>query len=225
MSVTAFPRSGPEDASRAAAKSRAAARAFWMRQLRQWHWISSALCLVGMLAFAVTGITLNHAGAIPAKPVTTHRTATLPAPLRAQLDAGPATGKAPLPEAVRTWAGRAVGAALPPLAADWSKEEVYLALPRPGGDAWVSVDRGAGAVEYERTTRGWLAVLNDLHKGRNSGPGWGWFIDLFAVAVVVFSATGLALLWLHANARRATWPLVAAGLAIPLLVFILLVHL
>ena len=39
-------------------------RAFWMRQLHQWHWISSALCLVGLLLFALTGITLNHAGAI-----------------------------------------------------------------------------------------------------------------------------------------------------------------
>ncbi|NIV36045.1 MAG: hypothetical protein GWN58_43325, partial [Anaerolineae bacterium] len=34
----------------------------WLGTLRQWHWISSALCLVGMLLFSVTGITLNHAG-------------------------------------------------------------------------------------------------------------------------------------------------------------------
>ena len=36
-------------------------RAFWLRQMRQWHWISAAICLIGMLLFAVTGITLNHA--------------------------------------------------------------------------------------------------------------------------------------------------------------------
>ncbi len=227
MSVTAFPTDKVRAKARekARAKARAGVRAFWMRQIRQWHWISSALCLVGMLAFAVTGITLNHAGAIPAKPVVTHRTAVLPAPLMRELARGPATAKAPLPPAVRAWMGRAVGASLPPLLADWSREEVYLALPRPGGDAWTSVDRQTGAVEYERTTRGWLAVLNDLHKGRNAGPGWGWFIDAFAVAVVVFSGTGLALLYLHAGARRWTWPLVGAGLAIPLLVFLLLVHL
>ena len=39
-------------------------RAFWLRQMRQWHWISAAICLIGMLLFAVTGITLNHAGKI-----------------------------------------------------------------------------------------------------------------------------------------------------------------
>ena len=39
--------------------------------LRKWHWISSALCLVGMLLFAVTGITLNNARLIPAQPIVT----------------------------------------------------------------------------------------------------------------------------------------------------------
>ena len=36
--------------------------------VRQWHWISSAVCLVGMLLFAFTGITLNHAADIEASP-------------------------------------------------------------------------------------------------------------------------------------------------------------
>ena len=31
---------------------------FWLKQMRQWHWISAAICLIGMLLFAVTGITL-----------------------------------------------------------------------------------------------------------------------------------------------------------------------
>ena len=43
-------------------------RAGWMRTLYQWHWISSALSLVGMLLFAVTGFTLNHAADIESKP-------------------------------------------------------------------------------------------------------------------------------------------------------------
>ena len=39
-------------------------RAFWLRQLHSWHWISAALSLAGMLLFAVTGLTLNHAGSL-----------------------------------------------------------------------------------------------------------------------------------------------------------------
>jgi hypothetical protein len=60
-------------------------RAFWLRQMRQWHWISAAICLIGMLLFAVTGITLNHAGKIESKPVIHSASNTLQAELLAQL--------------------------------------------------------------------------------------------------------------------------------------------
>src|SRR3546814_10183324 len=49
--------------------------------------------------------------------------------------------------------------------AEWSADEVYLALPRPGGDGWVSIDRHSGEVSSEATSRGWISYLNDLHKG------------------------------------------------------------
>ena len=66
-------------------------RAFWLKQLHQWHWISSGICLVAMLAFAVTGLTLNHAAQIEARPQVSHRTTQLPerllVPLRAQAEA------------------------------------------------------------------------------------------------------------------------------------------
>ena len=39
-------------------------RAFFIGQLYQWHWISSGICLIGMIIFALTGITLNHASQI-----------------------------------------------------------------------------------------------------------------------------------------------------------------
>ncbi|HAS28949.1 MAG TPA: hypothetical protein DCS56_02430, partial [Alcanivorax sp.] len=44
-------------------------KARWLKQLHQWHWISSALCLISMVLFSVTGITLNHAADIDAQPV------------------------------------------------------------------------------------------------------------------------------------------------------------
>ena len=56
------------EADRAAQQNR---RAQWMRQLRQWHWISGAISLVSMLLFAITGITLNHSSIIEAKPQVT----------------------------------------------------------------------------------------------------------------------------------------------------------
>ena len=108
--------------------------------------------------------------------------------------------------------------------AEWSSDQIYLAKPRPGGDAWIAIDRETGAVTSEVSTRGWIAYLNDLHKGRNAGTAWGWFIDLFVFACIVFALTGLVLLWMHSRHRASTWPLVAAGLVIPALIALFLIH-
>lgn len=198
-------------------------RGFWLRTLHQWHWISSALCLVGMLLFAVTGITLNHAARIEGRPQISHQKFTLPTPLLASL-ARREDGNAPLPEAVADWLGERLDVAVAHKDAEWSPDEVYLSLPGPGKDAWLSIQRSDGAVEYERTGRGWISYFNDLHKGRHAGPAWGWFIDVFAIACVVFTVTGLFLLHLHARQRRMTWPYVGLGLLVPLLLALLFIH-
>ena len=198
-------------------------RGFWLRTLHQWHWISSAVCLIGMLLFAATGITLNHAAKIEATPQVINREVELPQSVLALLGEREA-GNAPLPRAVRVWLDQALGVSIGGRAAEWSAEEIYLSLPRPGGDAWLSIDRESGAVEYEATSRGAVSYLNDLHKGRNAGPAWGWFLDVFSVACLVFCITGLFLLHLHARQRRMTWPLVGLGLLIPLLIALLLIH-
>ena len=134
-------------------------------------------------------------------------------------------GKAPLPKPVTTWLQREIGARTGGRAVEWSEDEASVSMPRPGGDAWVTLDRRSGAVEYETTSRGVVALLNDLHKGRNAGPAWGLFIDVFAFACLVFTATGLVLLSLNAKLRVSTWPLVAAGVAIPLILAVVFLHL
>ena len=107
--------------------------------------------------------------------------------------------------------------------AEWS-QEIYVSLPRPGGDAWLSIDLDTGEARYEITDRGWIAWLNDLHKGRHTGLAWSLFIDVFSVACVVFCITGLVLLQLLAGQRPSTWPLVGLGLVIPLLLAIFFIH-
>ncbi|MBB3826794.1 PepSY-associated TM helix domain-containing protein [Xanthomonas arboricola] len=198
-------------------------RGFWLRMLHQWHWISSALCLIGMLLFTLTGLTLNHAARIEASPSTEQRALTLPPALLTTLGDRP-EGDAPLPPRVAHWLERELDTGIGARSGEWSADEVYVALPRPGGDAWLSLDRHTGAIEYESTTRGAIAYLNDLHKGRNAGPAWGWFIDVFAIACLVFCITGLFLLHLHARQRSMTWPLVGLGLLVPLLLALLLIH-
>ncbi|HYE44228.1 MAG TPA: PepSY-associated TM helix domain-containing protein [Caulobacter sp.] len=222
--ATEAPRLERAQADKAKAKKRALARAAFMREIVRWHWISAAICLIGMILFAVTGFTLNHARQIEAKPQTVSRKGEAPPPVIAAINAArPKAG--PLPAEARHWLGKAMKVKVPATAAvEWSDGEAYVALPRPGGDAWVSVDTETGAVEYEATSRGWIAYLNDLHKGRNTGAVWSWFLDIFAAGTIVFCVTGLILLWLHSHARKTTWPYVGLGLLIPFLIALLFIH-
>lgn len=199
-------------------------RSFWLKHLRQWHWISSAICLIAMLLFAITGITLNHSAQIEAHPQVTSRHARLPGELLAQLTVQTHTDKDIVPAGVAGWLDRQFSIDLGEQRGEWSTGELYVPLPRPGGDAWLRVDLGNGDVEYESTDRGWISYLNDLHKGRNTGAAWGWFIDIVAVACLVFCITGLFLLQFHAGNRPVTWPLVGLGLVVPLVLLMMSGH-
>lgn len=199
-------------------------RAYWLKTLHQWHWISSAVCLVALVLFSVTGFTLNHARQIEGKPSVSTREGQLPADLLARMADGADRKDAPLPPPLREWIARELGVEVGTRAAEWSDGEAYVSMPRPGGDAWLSVDLDSGKVQYEQTDRGWISYFNDLHKGRNAGTLWSWFIDLFALASLVFALTGLFLLWLHGRQRPMTWPIVALGLLLPLLIALLFIH-
>ena len=203
-------------------KSRAA-RTFWLKQLHTWHWISAAISLIGMLLFAVTGITLNHAETIAAEPHVVAREATLPASLLKLLNKE-TRSDTPLPGPVSEELEDAVSLHPGNRPAEWSEGEVYVAIPGPGSDGWISIDRTTGAVTSEATDQGWISYFNDLHKGRNTGTAWFWFIDVFAMACVVFTLTGFFLLQLHARHRPSTWPLVAAGAVIPLIILLFFLH-
>jgi hypothetical protein len=115
-------------------------RSFWLKQLHQWHWISAALSLIGMLLFAITGITLNHAGQIEAKPVVVSRKATLPPDLLAVLAKGPEEGKRPLPVQLEPWLDKAVGAEVAGREGDWSADR-GLCRPGPSGRRRLGLDR------------------------------------------------------------------------------------
>jgi hypothetical protein len=202
-------------------------RAFWLKHLHQWHWVSAAACLIGMLLFAITGFTLNHANWVSAKPEVTSRTVPLPEPLHQELVALAADkdgAKEPLPETASDWLNATLGIRAAGREAEWSADEIYVSLPRPGGDAWATLDLASGEVTHELTDRGWISYFNDLHKGRNTGPAWSLFIDVFAFAALIFAVTGLLLLKMHSNHRPATWPMVGLGLVLPLLIAILFIH-
>ncbi|MFZ6862140.1 PepSY-associated TM helix domain-containing protein [Undibacterium sp. Ji67W] len=199
-------------------------RTFWLRHLHQWHWISSALCLTAMLLFAASGITLNHAGQIEAYPQISKKTAHVPDSVLEQLKQAQSTDGQELPETVRVWLLSQFAIRVDQQVPEWSPEEVYVALPRPGGDAWLRISFDDGALEYELTDRGWIAYINDLHKGRNTGVMWNYMIDAFAVLCLIFCMTGFFLLKMHAKNRPSTWPVVVLGVVLPLLMALTFIH-
>lgn len=207
-------------------------KAFWLKQLHFWHYLSAAISLFGLLVFAFTGITLNHAAEIEAKPNRVSKDITLSAPALASLKTLPLEQKANAPAARNVHLPRAVQQELieklkvnpDRLPLELSPSEVYIAMPRPGGDAWVSLDRKEGLVTYEVTKRGTISFLNDLHKGRGTGKGWALIIDVLGVFCVIFAFTGLGLMMLHAPKRPSTWPVTFAGILVPSLLLILFLH-
>jgi uncharacterized protein len=199
-------------------------RTTWRMILIKWHWVSSAVCLVCMLFFAFTGITLNNAEYFESSTSEiVHHSDVLPAPSLAELNVSAASAKRDLPKSVQIWMRRSFDVRLPIRRAEWRENEVFVDLARPGVDAWLSIDRKTGLVQYESDDHGWVAFFNDLHRGKNAGSVWGWLITLFGSGCIVFSVTGLLILRLHAKSRWSVWPVIGLGAVIPLLLILIFI--
>lgn len=194
--------------------------------IRQWHWISSAGCLIGMLLFAITGITLNHAAEIKVQPTVSVLEVAIPENLNQKLKSTEQKNRhTTVPNSLRFWLAETKGIQLSKNAvAEWSDDELYIVHAGPGFDAWLAIDFTTNVLSYESTDRGWLAYFNDLHKGRDTGLIWGRFLDVFSAACVVFCITGLVLLYRQTNHRLMTWPVTALGAIIPTVILLLFVH-
>ena len=79
---------------------------------------------------------------------------------------------------------------------------------------WASGNRMHDFFLIAKNPFAWLVMLG----------AWNWFIDIFAVACILFTLTGLVLLYMHSKPRPLTWPLAGLGLVIPLLVILIFIH-
>lgn len=153
--------------------------------LRWLHIYLSMFSLLVVLFFSVTGVTLNHPewGNMETR---REASGTLPA---------------------GWYAGNSV---------DWLKVAEYLRAQHhlhgtvgdhrfEGGEGALSF-KGPGYAadclftqrtgEYRLTiiAQGAVGVLNDLHRGRDSGRTWGWLIDIAGIFLVLVSLTGIGLI-------------------------------
>ena len=95
--------------------------------------------------------------------------------------------------------------------------EVMIRLESPAGatDIWVMAD--TGETEITQKPASTVSMLNDLHRGKNSGSAWSWLIDISAIVVIALSLVGY-ILFLSIKTRLVTHlVLTAASLALIIL--------
>jgi uncharacterized protein len=92
--------------------------------------------------------------------------------------------------------------------------QISVGFKGPGYTADTVIDRATGEYEVTETRMGWGAVINDLHKGRDTGKVWGIVIDASAIFMTVVSGTGLALIFFMTKRRRSGLIILIAGAAV-----------
>lgn len=194
----------------------------WARRLH--IYVSMALLLV-VLFFAVTGITLNRPELfVKSQPDITSQTLSVPESIFAS------GNEAFVPDQAVLLAYLAKHADLSgtPSAMEVFKEvedgeliegEIAMDYKGPGFNATVFIDLPSRTAEIEASHYGVVAVLNDLHKGRNSGEVWKWFIDITAVLMVLFVMTGVCLLIPKKKTLHTSMKWMFAGSLVTLLVY------
>jgi hypothetical protein len=153
-----------------------------------------------LLFFALTGITLNHQAAFTSD-VKPHR-------FTGKLDSSwmraPEAKEQDIVAALRSRHG--VRAALSDFRVD--DDQVQVSFKGPGYAADAFIDRATARYELMESRLGFVAVINDLHKGRDTGKVWAGIIDVSAALMTLVSLTGLVLIFfLHKKLRAGLYAL------------------
>ena len=188
-----------------------------MAMLMRWlHIYLSMISFVIVLFFAITGLTLNHAD----KFVTKLHTTQVKGKLTVSWVNNPDTlkiAKLEIVEYLRK--NNNIKAALSDFRIDDS--QIGISFKGPGYSADAFIDRETGAYELTKNSAGLVGIINDLHKGRDTGSAWSVFIDICAILLTLVSITGLLLL-LFLKKRRASGLIVAVfGLLLGCLVYLI----
>lgn len=197
-------------------ETRSGGRSWYARSAAVIRWLHIYLSMISFAAlmfFAFTGLTLNHPTWFGAtEQVIRDDEGQIPADM---LGADP--DKLAIAERLRITHG------LRGAVADFQTDEFecMVFFKGPGYAADVFIDRETGRYTLSETTTGVMAVMNDLHKGRNSGGGWSWVIDVSAAATMLVSLSGFGLLF-YVRRRRLTGVATAAAGTILLLIIWLL---
>ena len=189
--------SRPLPSKKSSAKREVATTARWL------HIYLSMVSFVVVLFFAATGLTLNHADWFGDQSITTDVKGRLTPAWVNQTDTAK-IAKLDIVEYLRQKHGISGGVS------DFRIDDRQCAVSfrGPGYAADATIDRPAGTYQLTETRMGLAAIMNDLHKGRDTSHSWSWVIDASAIFMTLISATGLILL-LFLKKRRVNGLIVA----------------
>jgi hypothetical protein len=191
--------------------------AHWKRRtaaISRWlHLYLSMFSFLIVLFFAATGLTLNHADWFTRAAKPTLMKGSVDAGLLKDADSD--ASKLAITGYLRRTHG--IKSALSDYRVDDS--ECDVSFKGPGYAADVSIDRATGRYQLAETRQGAIAILNDLHKGRDTGRVWPLVIDASAVLMTLVSATGLVLIFFLQKHKMAGFAAIGIGALICILVY------
>jgi len=212
---TKFPEPIPEDTKAAPRRPvfsrRLAALSRWL------HIYLSMVSFAILLFFAVTGLTLNHAEQFGARPRVTQAKGKIELNWIKVEDS--AVNKLQIAEYLRHAHG--VRGALSDFRLDES--EATISFKGPGYAADAFINRETGEYELTETRSGLIAILNDLHKGRDTGGAWSRVIDASAILISLVSLSGLILIFFIKRRRLSGLALAVACAVVCYLIYTLVV--
>jgi uncharacterized protein len=192
-------------------RRRAGAVARWLH-----IYISMFSCAL-VLFFALTGITLNHAEWFGQSARQSQIKGRIE-PAWVKADDAP-IAKLEIVEHLRGAHG--VKGAMSDFRTD--DDQCVVSFKGPGYTADAFITRATGEYELTEMRMGLVAIMNDLHKGRDTGRAWSWFIDISSVLLALVSLTGLLLIaWIKPH-RFNGYLVAIAGTAVVCLIYLLAV--
>ncbi len=171
------------------------------RWMRLFHVYVSMGSMLVVAFFALTGLTLNHPDWSLGSTTTTTAHGTLPA--------GSVTGRTVDYLKISEYARDAFGITGHVKDYGVSGDTGTIDYAGPGSSASVMFSLGTSTVTATVTQNDLLAVLNDIHKGRDTNRSWSWVIDVSAVVLLVVTLTGIGIQLFQR--KRRTSALVTAG--------------
>jgi hypothetical protein len=102
-------------------------------------------------------------------------------------------------------------------------DQLTVSFKGPGYSADAFIKRDNGEYKITETSMGIFAVMNDLHKGRDTGKKWRMLIDVSAVFMSLLSLTGIVMICFMKKKRFSGFVLVIAGTVICYLIYYFLV--